>query len=79
MIARVLVLYDSHGPQMEELAEAVMEGFVVVDGVVISQRKIEEAVGGDMIVADGIILGSLNWSGFCHREKKIFWAGVYAT
>lgn len=70
MTARVLVLYDSHGPQMEELADAIVEGVVGVDGVVISQKRIEEAVGGDLIVADGIILGSPNWSGVTGFMKR---------
>ncbi len=60
---RVLVLYDSHGPQMEALASAIAEGVAAVEGAEPLQRHINKASRDDLLSADALVLGSPNWSG----------------
>ena len=59
----VLIVYDSHGPQIEPLASAILDGVSRVEGVRPTKRRIEEASREDLIGADAIVLGSPNWSG----------------
>ena len=60
---KVLILYDSHGPQMEALASAIAEGIVSVDGAEPLQRHMNTASRDDLLSADALVLGSPNWSG----------------
>ena len=59
----ILILYDSHGPQIEAVASAVSEGVSRVHGARPVKKRILEAVRQDLLEADAIILGSPNWSG----------------
>ena len=54
----VLIVYDSHGPQIEALASAVSER--VARPI---QKRIPGASRADLLEADAIVLGSPNWSG----------------
>ena len=60
---KVLVLYDSHGPQMEALASAITEGVAAVEGAEPLQRHLGQAIRDDLLSADALVLGSPNWSG----------------
>ena len=60
---KVLILYDSHGPQMEALASAIAEGIVSVDGAEPLQRHMNTVSRDDLLSADALVLGSPNWSG----------------
>ena len=60
---KVLVLYDSHGPQMEALASAIADGVASVDGAQPVQRHLNNATRDDLLSADALVLGSPNWSG----------------
>ena len=60
---KVLILYDSHGPQMEALASAIGEGIASVDGAEPLQRRFKDASRDDLLSADALVLGSPNWSG----------------
>ena len=59
----ILVLYDSHGPQMEAMASAVAEGVAMAEGAQAMLRHISNASRDDLLQADALILGSPNWSG----------------
>ena len=59
----VLVLYDSHGPQIETLALAISDGASGVSGIRCLRKRIQDADRQDLLEADALILGSPNWSG----------------
>ena len=70
MDARILVLYDKAGAQIEALAQAVSEGIGSIDGVEAVVRDITSATPDDLMDANGIILGSPNWNGVTGRLKS---------
>ncbi|MGI8925947.1 MAG: flavodoxin family protein [Tepidiformaceae bacterium] len=70
-MARILLLYDSRGGLTEQLAEAIAEG-VGDGGAECVRRRIEDATIPDLLRADGIILGSPNWSGMTGKFKEWF-------
>ena len=59
----VLILYDSHGPQIELLASALAEGVSKVEGAHPVQRHLQDASRDDLLSAGALVLGSPNWSG----------------
>ena len=66
----ILVLYDAKGRSIESMARAVAEG-VEASGVASpSLKTIEEASRDDLLAADGLILGSPNWSGITGSFKQ---------
>ena len=61
---RVLILYDSHGPQMEALARAIADGCRTRwKGPSRVLRHLNDASQDDLLSADALVLGSPNWSG----------------
>lgn len=68
-MARILLLYDSRGGLTEQLAEGVAEG-VAAAGATLIRRRLDEAQVADLLEADGIILGSPNWSGITGKLKE---------
>ena len=70
MTTRVLVLYDAKGRSIESIAHAVASGVEDSGLAVPSLRTIDEASRDDLIVADGIALGSPNWSGITGSLKQ---------
>ncbi len=70
-MARILLLYDSRGGLTEELADAVADGIAAGGGDCV-RRRIDDASPEDMIAADGIIVGSPNWSGMTGKLKDWF-------
>ena len=70
MPVAILVLYDHKGPGIEALALAVAQG-VSSSGVgIVTIKKTHEADRGDLIRADGLLLGSPNWSGITGSLKQ---------
>lgn len=67
----VLILYDSRGGLTEQLALAIEEG-VIATGAACLRRRVEGAAVADLLAADGIILGSPNWSGMTGKLKDWF-------
>ena len=66
----VLVLYDAKGRSIEAMAHAVAAG-VEASGLASSSLiTIDQASRDDLIAADGIILGSPNWSGITGSFKQ---------
>jgi len=68
---RVLLLYDSRGGLTEQLADAIADG-IATGGAECVRRRIEDAKPEEMIAADGIIIGSPNWSGMTGKLKDWF-------
>ena len=70
MSVKVLVLYDSHGPQIQQMAQAISEGVGQVPEAVAIVKHISEASRMDLANADALILGSPNWSGISGFLKQ---------
>lgn len=68
--ARVLVLFDSRGGLIEQLAGAVGQGVDSVHGASASLKRIDDATRDDLFQADAIIFGSPNWSGVTGKMKQ---------
>ena len=66
----VLVLYDAKGRSIESMARAVAEGVEASVVASPSLKTIEEASRDDLLAADGLILGSPNWSGITGSFKQ---------
>ena len=70
MSLNVLVLYDSHGPQISRLANAISEGVARIGDTVPVVKHIDDADRSDLTSADALILGSPNWSGITGFLKR---------
>lgn len=70
-MARILLLYDSRGGLTEHLADSVAEG-IADGGAECVRRRVDDAVPTDMLEADGMIVGSPNWSGLTGKLKEWF-------
>ncbi|HXG42183.1 MAG TPA: NAD(P)H-dependent oxidoreductase [Dehalococcoidia bacterium] len=68
----VLVLFDSRGGLVEQLAEAVAEGVRSVEGVRLVYRRLDEASIDELKGCHGLVLGSPNWSGITGKLKEWF-------
>lgn len=71
-IARVLLLYDSRGGMVEELARSIAEGITSIEGATVLDRPLDEAEPLDLLQCDALILGSPNWSGLTGKLKSWF-------
>lgn len=67
----VLVIYDSRSGNTEKMANAVAEG-VKDSGVALELKTVDDAVPGDLVNADGIIIGSPNYFGSMSDKMKVF-------
>jgi len=70
-LARILLLYDSRDGLTEWLADSVEEG-VREAGAECVRRRIDDATVPDLLRADGVIVGSPNWSGMTGKLKDWF-------
>ncbi len=71
-IARVLLLYDSRGGMVEELARSIAEGITSIEGATVLDRPLDDAEPLDLLQCDALILGSPNWSGLTGKLKSWF-------
>ena len=69
MPSRILVLYDPKGPAIQSLASAAAAGVTDSGGEPVS-KSIYQANTGDLLEADGLLLGSPNWSGLTGSMKS---------
>jgi NAD(P)H dehydrogenase (quinone) len=67
-MAQILLLYDSRGGLTEQLAGAVREG-IESAGAECIERRVEDASPDDLLLADGLVLGSPNWTGMTGTLK----------
>ena len=70
MAASVLVLYDAKGRTIERMARAITEGVAASGFASHKLLTIDEASREDLLAADGIALGSPNWSGITGSLKQ---------
>ena len=70
MAANVLILYDPKGPAIESLATAAAAGITGSAGAKAVSKTIFQATTEDLLEADGLILGSPNWSGLTGSMKS---------
>ena len=70
MTARILVLYDAKSRSIANMAGAVAEGVEGGGLAVPSLKTIDESTRDDLLAADGLILGSPNWSGITGSFKQ---------
>ena len=66
----VLVLIDDKGRSIRRMALAVAEGVQATGLAIPSVKTIETATRDDLLSADGLILGSPNWSGITGSFKQ---------
>jgi NAD(P)H dehydrogenase (quinone) len=71
-VTTVLLLFDSRGGLVEQLAEAIAEGVRSVDGVELLYRRLDDAKVEELKACDALILGSPNWSGMTGKLKDWF-------
>jgi NAD(P)H dehydrogenase (quinone) len=69
---RVLLLYDSRGGLVEQLADAIAAGVESVPTVVLTRLRIDDADPADLLICDALIVGSPNWSGMTGKLKDWF-------
>lgn len=69
-MAIVMLLYDSRGGLVEQLASAVADGIRAVDGALLMERRIEDAHPAELLEIDALVLGSPNWSGMTGKLKS---------
>ena len=67
---KVLVLYDAKGRSIEGMAQAAAEGVNISGMAEPALKTIQEASRKDLLSADGLILGSPNWSGITGSFKQ---------
>ena len=70
MAAKVLILYDPKGPAIESLATAAAAGVTGSDSAQAVSKTIYQATTADLLDADGLLLGSPNWSGLTGSIKS---------
>ena len=70
MPVSVLVLYDRKGYSIEALAEATAQGASDTGVAQVTIKRSEEATRHDLLGADGLLLGSPNWSGITGSLKS---------
>jgi NAD(P)H dehydrogenase (quinone) len=67
----VLILYHSRSGNTEEMAKTVEEG-VKSEGVKVVRKKVNRATLKDLLMSDGVILGSPTYYGTMASEMKAF-------
>ena len=66
----VLVLFDAKGSSIESMARAVAQGVTRSGAAEASLKTVSDATRDDLLSADGLILGSPNWSGITGSLKQ---------
>ncbi|HIN35268.1 MAG TPA: flavodoxin [Dehalococcoidia bacterium] len=69
MPVSILVLYDRKNSAIENLARAAASG-VELSGADVTLKQTTEATTADLLAADGLLLGSPNWSGITGSLKS---------
>ncbi|MDI6736587.1 MAG: NAD(P)H-dependent oxidoreductase [bacterium] len=67
---KVLIIYSSRSGNTKKLAEAVISGVKEVVGVECELKGVSEVSNGDLVAADGIIIGSPVYFGSMSAEVK---------
>ena len=70
MTTKVLILFDPKGRSIEAMAQAVTAGVEESGLAVPTLMTIDQASRDDLLAADGLVLGSPNWSGITGSFKQ---------
>lgn len=70
MPVSILILYDPKGPAIGSLAEAAATGVASLSSAHAVTKSIFQATTQDLLEADGLLLGSPNWSGLTGSMKS---------
>ena len=70
MPVSVLILYDAKGRSIERMAQAIADGVMQSGNAEPVLKTVEQASRDDLLAADGLILGSPNWSGITGSFKQ---------
>ena len=70
MPVSILILYDHKGPAIEDLALAAAQGVSGSGVATVSVKNTEQTNRSDLLAADGLLLGSPNWSGITGSLKQ---------
>ncbi|MGQ9481818.1 NAD(P)H-dependent oxidoreductase [Chloroflexus sp.] len=69
LTCRIFILHD-HGEHVTQLAQAIGEGAASVAGVSVKISLPNHATKADLLEADGIIIGTPNWTGIKGTLKR---------
>ena len=69
-MVKILIIFDSRSGNTEKMAWAVADGVKQVRGVDIEVKKADQASLGDLLNADGIIMGSPTYYGQMSAKLK---------
>ncbi len=69
---RLLLLYDSRGGLVEQLADAVAAGVETVGAVELRRLRVDDADPSELASCAALIVGSPNWSGMTGKLKEWF-------
>ncbi|WP_322814143.1 NAD(P)H-dependent oxidoreductase [Chloroflexus sp.] len=69
LTCRIFILHD-HGEHVTQLAQAIGEGAASVGGVTVKISLPHHATKADLLEADGIIIGTPNWTGIKGTLKR---------
>jgi NAD(P)H dehydrogenase (quinone) len=74
---KILIVYDSKTGNTESMALAIAEGAKQISGIEVTVKKAEQTTSGDMLNADGIIMGSPTYfGGMSAKLKAVFDASI---
>lgn len=69
---RILVAYHSETGNTEKLAQSVVSGARSVEGVTVTLRKTVDVKDGDILTADGIVVGTpVQWSNASTETRRL--------
>ena len=69
-MAKILIVYYSRSGNTEKMAECIKEG-VLSEGVDVEMKKVEDTGVDDLLLSDGIIIGSPCYYGTMAAEIKM--------
>jgi len=72
-VPKVLILYDSVSGNTKKMAEEIEKGVKEVEGVEVTLKYVDDAKPEDLLIYDGIIVGSPTYCGtLTWKLKKLF-------
>lgn len=69
-MAKILIVYHSETGNTEKMAFAVAEGAKRVSGIEVTVKNVDQTSNGDLLNADGIIVGSPTYYGLMSGKIK---------
>jgi multimeric flavodoxin WrbA len=76
-MTKILIVYHSQTGHTKQMAEAVREGAKAIDGVVVILKKAAEATLADLLLCDGLAIGTPENFGYMSGMVKDFFDRTY--